>query len=179
MRTALSVLCRISYSNVTQQHDRDKGGVMDSLQAKGSSAFTITAAVQLPVMLIYIYITYISVIYIYLFFVFFIPTLNYSELLLTQHIFVGFFSKIVACIISCIIVSWMFVSFLSLLNLCHFKSNWLKKLQSILMVILDFPFLTFLLELPLLEVQIMGSFNLNSNIQNIRMWQFMVGATPR
>lgn len=65
MRTVLSVLCRTSYSNVTQQHDRDKVGTMDSLQAKGSSAFAITAAVQLPVTLIYIY--YISVIYIFVF----------------------------------------------------------------------------------------------------------------
>lgn len=75
-------------------------------------------------------------------------------------------------------MSWRLVSFLSLLILSHSDSNWLQKLQSILMVILDFPVLTFLLELPL-EVQIMGSFNLNSNIQNIRMWQFMVGAMPR
>lgn len=75
--------------------------------------------------------------------------------------------------------SWMLVSFLFLLILSHFKSNWLQKLQSNLMVILDFPILTFLLEGPLFEVQIMGSFNLNSNIQNFRTWQFMVGATPR
>lgn len=51
MRAVLSVMCRTSYSNVTQQHDQDKGGAMDSLQAKGSGAFTITAVVQLPLTL--------------------------------------------------------------------------------------------------------------------------------
>lgn len=75
--------------------------------------------------------------------------------------------------------SWMLVSFLFLPILSHFKSDWLQKLQSNLMVIFDFPIHTFFLEGPLSEVQIMGSFNLNSNIQNIRTWQFMVGATPR
>lgn len=57
MRAVLSVMCRTSYSNVTQQHDQDKGGAMDSLQAKGSGAFTITAVVQLPDTL---YITHTS-----------------------------------------------------------------------------------------------------------------------
>lgn len=55
MMTVLSVLRRTFYSNVTQQHDRDKGGAMGSFQAKGNGIFAMTAAVQLPVTL---YITH-------------------------------------------------------------------------------------------------------------------------
>lgn len=51
MRMVLSVVCRTSYSNVTQQHGRDKGGAMDSCRLKEA----IAAAVQLPATL---YISY-------------------------------------------------------------------------------------------------------------------------